>query len=846
MVKHLSIRILTILLVISLVLPVMSCFGGPSSSQQNLSGKLIANVSQAKTDAERQTAIKDVLCQGLSLGLVDEKGNQLNRNVAQGCASLTLNDLAAMSYFISENQGYTIDDIVDFLAGAGILLSSNKQKITTKDILPDIQKYVDWSYAHRDDPRSLLGLVVASGPNMQVPGASPKFQGDTRISNVAGLMMLADILVGVPKEKKISANLFGNVAYAADSELQELAVTMQGLIAAVETGPEFKKLYDKWVETTIGEKSTATTTQEPVKLTVPDIVKKLVDAFATGSRFAVRLIDSNAITGPIAKSVELSRNSEESYPMLAVLVVVPSGQIVTGAPVTFTLNLIGSSKESAFQTGPLFPDADAVLESAVRGSSTEFDGHRLGIMPGDGIGKFLIMTNNCSNLERRMVLLHASAQISVPDFDTLMKQYAEKIVMAMGITGKSLAEVQAMYSVMQKNLNVTPWMCQVIIPPPAIKLQIVPDKLTGQLNKEYIFIAQGGTLPTGYRYEWTIENQRTGSEYRKDIVYDDKGELKYTFPKDGGYSILLRITNTSGQVYAEASAQAAIGLMPTPVVSLDIEVPGSMETLQSYNFTAKPNIPPAQLPPDTAWKWDFNDGTAPFISTYSTERFLIASHAYKKSGDYNIKLSLIDKTTKEELVTTTKKVTVSDLASMIKTNRVQITLKIYGVIEGDGPGLGTTLKSFGFTFYDQLPWTFKWQSDSSFVGTYINTSNTSRGIQATTQDVVGSMSLSPDGIKLTKLIFQDDFINPDYGGPGKDWRYDYVVELQNIPLTKTSAGDYPKFQYRVQGKDVAQYVLKSYYKEWFANGQQNSFAAIWDNIPADKVPELEIILDRLK
>ena len=132
------------------------------------------------------------------------------------------------------------------------------------------------------------------------------------------------------------------------------------------------------------------------------------------------------------------------------------------------------------------------------------------------------------------------------------------------------------------------------------------------------------------------------------------------------------------------------------------------------------------------------------------------------------------------------------------------------------------------------------------MGTYKDSSNTSRGIQTTTQDVVGSMSLSPDGIKLTKLIFQDDFSNPDYGGPGKDWHSDYVVELQNIPLTKTSAGDYPKFQYRVQGKDVAQYVLKSYYKEWFANGQQNSFAAIWDNIPEYWVPELEIILDRLK
>jgi hypothetical protein len=132
MVKYISIRILTTLLVVSLVLPVVSCFGGQSSGTKNLPGQLVVNISQAKTDAERQTAIKDVLCQGLSLGLVDEKGNQLNRNVTQGCASLTLNDLAAMSYFISEKQGYTIDDIVDFLAGAGILFSSTKQKITTK------------------------------------------------------------------------------------------------------------------------------------------------------------------------------------------------------------------------------------------------------------------------------------------------------------------------------------------------------------------------------------------------------------------------------------------------------------------------------------------------------------------------------------------------------------------------------------------------------------------------------------------------------------------------------------------------------------------------------------------
>jgi hypothetical protein len=261
MTEKLPLKLITFLVMFAIIFPSISCGGGFSTGPGNLPGKLIVNISQAQTEAERQTAIQKVLCNSLSLGFIDASGNQLNPNVQDGSASLTANDLAALSYFISEAEGYTINDIVDFLADFGILLSSTKEAITTDSILPNIQKYVDWSYVHRDDTRSLLGLVLASGPDMQVVGASPKFGGDTRISTAAGLMILADILVGVPENKQVVAKHSRNIAYAAETDIQEFALKVQGLITKIETGPEFKSLWDK-----IAAKKTAQGQTAPIKV----------------------------------------------------------------------------------------------------------------------------------------------------------------------------------------------------------------------------------------------------------------------------------------------------------------------------------------------------------------------------------------------------------------------------------------------------------------------------------------------------------------------------------------------------------------------------------------------------
>jgi hypothetical protein len=857
MFRKLLLILITCVISLVLIFPAISCGGGISNNDDGFSSQLVADINQAKTDGERQTAIRNMICQSLSLGYIDEIGDQLNQNLSRESVSLTAGDVAVMSYFVTEGQGYTIKDIIDYVSAAGFVLSSTGQTITTQDILPDIQKYVDWSYAHKNDPRSALGLALSSGPDMRMPITPPIFQAETRISNTAGLMMLADLLVGIPEEKELSSNLVGNVVYAAGTELQGMAEEIKGLITLVEAGQAVKKLGSELFTALTGvDDSTAATTvakvptSEAPAFKVPDLVKKLVEAFATGSYLSVRLIDTHNLTGSVLKSIELTGNADESYPVSVVLIIAPSGQIISGGPVTYTMNLINEYSGFFSQGGMLFPDADAFLESAIKGSSTGFDGHRLGMATPDGIGKFYVMADDCSNTEHRSAILHASADITIPSLDTLMSQNAEKIEIAMRITNKSLEDVKKIYSILQRNIKITPWVCTVIIPPASVDLKIVPGKLTGDVNKQYTFIAQGAKLPDGYRYEWRVQHPEfSGKLPFVDIIFDDKGELNYTFPKDGIYIITLRITNSSGQIYGEASAQADIGLLPGTVVSLDIEGSDALETLQSYNFIAKPNIPVAQLPPDTAYKWDFGDGTTPVITAYSTERFLITPHIYIKNGDYEIKLSLIDKSTQQELAVTTKKVTVNDLNSINKTNHIRLLLGLYGLTEGNGPGLGPTTKSFGSEYFSNSPWTFEWVTPTTFKGTFEDVATTSKGIQTTISEVTGTISISAEGVWLENYTYKYKFSCPNYDGSGNEWESYYRVQLRSkrIPLTKLSGGENPKYYFSIQGTDVAQYITESAYQENFPNGQVNYFLhATWDNLPGTFIPTLEITLDYLK
>jgi len=148
-------------------------------------------------EGEARTSVRSAVLQSHSLGLLDEAGNQLNPNVPPGAISLTPGDLNAHAALMAGGRCRTIADVVDFLASFDVRLAATGRTITVEDLLPDLQRYVTWSFAHQDDPRSSLGILLASGPLIRKPATAPEISGQTAISPIAALLMLADLLGGV-------------------------------------------------------------------------------------------------------------------------------------------------------------------------------------------------------------------------------------------------------------------------------------------------------------------------------------------------------------------------------------------------------------------------------------------------------------------------------------------------------------------------------------------------------------------------------------------------------------------------------------------------------------------------
>ena len=170
-----------------------------------------APVEGAPSEAEARMAVEAMSNQSFSLGLVDEAGNQLNPNVPQDAISLRPADLDAHAKLIAVGSYRTIAYVVEFLAGLDLRLARTGRTITVEDLLPDLQSYVNWSFAHRDDPRSALGLQLATGPDLTMPEAPPQMSGETQISPAAALMLVADILMGVPEQASLQGALPGRL-----------------------------------------------------------------------------------------------------------------------------------------------------------------------------------------------------------------------------------------------------------------------------------------------------------------------------------------------------------------------------------------------------------------------------------------------------------------------------------------------------------------------------------------------------------------------------------------------------------------------------------------------------------
>jgi len=857
MTEKLPLKLITFLVMFAIISSSVSCGGGFSTGPQNLPGQLVVNISQAKTDAERQTAIQKVLCNSFSLGFVDENGNQLNPNVQDGSTSLTANDLAALSYFISEAQGYTINDIVDFLAAAGILLSSTKEAITTDGILPDIQKYVDWSYVHRDDTRSLLGLVLASGPDMQVVGASPKFGGDTRISTAAGLMMLADILAGVTENKQVVAKHSRNIANAAETDIQEFVLKAQGLITKIETGSEFKSLWDKIAVKKAAQGQTA-------QIKVPDAIKTMVAAFAAGNQFAVRLeLWKSLDERYVVKSVELlktpitfDRSLGAPLFLAPMLTLVPSGSVVMNVPTTFSLNLLSYGSSIIDQSAPLFPDADAIFLSDQMWSQTriELGGHRLGIIQTGGKSSgFTISIKNCSNTERRIALLHVSAKINVPDVAELMVENLQYVKLLQ----LKAEDILDMYSVMEKAIQVTPWVCEVAIPPVTNKVKITPAEFTGETGKEYEFHIEGDSPPVGCKYQWMVKGDALPSWE----LQEEHGVLKYIFQKEGTYTLSLTIVDSNFKTWAEASSsKVTIKATTTPNVTLDIIPPPLLETMQTLIFKVKPSTAPELIPENTAWKWDFGDDSQPVTKVGRIEADLVCGHNYYKNGSFNVKVSLVDKTSGQVLATTTESIVVDDSASIRKTNIFKIGLRVYGTEEYGLVTSGVYRKQGtqdthivgGATFpreytTSDLQQTYVWKDGGRFEATWINVATSWRGIQTTIINVQGHIAVTPDGIQLYSCTYNYSMSFPNYEGKGVEWKVTERWELKDILLTKNAWGEKPEYKFRLEGKGIAQHIVTVASEEYSPNGSRYIFLTPqWDNLPSGDPPYIEVIFSTIQ
>jgi hypothetical protein len=295
------------------------------------------------------------------------------------------------------------------------------------------------------------------------------------------------------------------------------------------------------------------------------------------------------------------------------------------------------------------------------------------------------------------------------------------------------------------------------------------------------------------------------------------------------------VTATSTST-ATTPIKSSVQPTATPIIniSLDIEVPPVLETLETMVFKAKPNVALNQIPVNTMWQWDFGDGTPPDTKVGLTEPFLMSGHRYAKNGDYQITLSLIDLATKKPLTTTTKRLIISDIASFKKTNHLRLTLAISGMAERkDVTEFESSMKTFDAEAYSKDPWNLEWidewrmgspgdwrGDEIKFKGSYQLITKTETGEQTKNYSMSGKILVNTDGIQLVDFDYLYDLSNPNYKGTDGYWGYEYVLELKPIPITKINGGESPKFQYNLKGYDKLYPLIKNaVYTETFPTGK---------------------------
>ncbi len=415
---------------------------------------------QACTEEEAQMAVEGLAVRGLSLGLRDAGGNQLNPNVPRDALSLTPEDVARHARLVAAGSYRTLAEVVEYVAAAGATVPATGQPLSVEHLLPDLQRYVNWSFANQQDTRARLGLLLASGPGLTVPQQPPTMTAETRLAPIAALMLVADLVLGAGEAATEQGALPDWLGSA--TRLACLPGTAFSIDGALPTQPAetLKRVRGLISKVDVVYKLAA---HRPLWLHYLDFIVVMYEAghvyrtvFTTGE---------SDLT--LVKKIELSTDNKVAH--VAVQTLTDKGTQVAAElytdPFVYTVTLIGKNNRGGTDD-PLFDDADAELELEPTGGRFARAGTRRHRVVGQGpiIGGIglKVKATKLDNPEKRGAILYASADMPQASWSQVFR--SEQL--AMSFCGVSASEFeQALGTELTEHLKPASVSCAVIFQP---------------------------------------------------------------------------------------------------------------------------------------------------------------------------------------------------------------------------------------------------------------------------------------------------------------------------------------------------------------------------------------------
>lgn len=474
---------------------------------------------------------------GFSLGLLDSDGQQMNTHIPGPPVSMGPADVTVYAMLASDAASRRLGSIIDFLNASGVVLNKTQQVIRADSLLPDIQEYVDWSFQNRNDPKATLGLLLAAGPTMILPESAPSMSQESRVSPLAGILLMADILIGVPENvhtKTDTDKHFSQAKLSLDqssqvSDTQNTAQALQGLVTAV--SPFL-----------------------PGNLRIPDVVNTILAAFALGDRIVLRTVDpADIMQDPMQdiRQIELQATLNQGVQLVPVAMLIPSRIILQGVQMDYTIDLVSPSRAMGSAAGSLYSDADAQLQSFQgRNSSVQMDGHRLQISgrpPLEPAG-FSVIRTQAQNEEKRAALLYATAEVELPQLTEILAKY-DDILSGMGFFAQVAAstvlpreKAEQYYRDIESGLQVGALAYPVILLPQDEKTGLSFDtEGTMDSGLPIRFKPQAAGMEENWpaQYEWMWE---WGDGTSESVVARSERPI-HTSENPGQYTVQLQVSN---------------------------------------------------------------------------------------------------------------------------------------------------------------------------------------------------------------------------------------------------------------------------------------------------------------